>query len=151
MTNASSTTATVDAPADDVFSTITNIARLPEWNSIITRVVEQPPELTPGAEWVVELHSMGQSWRSRARAEKIDIASRRFDYRSCTEDGNPSYALWSWQVTETPNGCEVRVSWDLHPATFVRRHLLSKIRNRQLRTEVPTSILRMKDVATSPA
>jgi uncharacterized membrane protein len=151
MTSQSTTKATVDAPADAVFATITNIGRLPEWNSIITRVVEQPPALTPGAEWVVELHAMGQSWQSRARVEEIDTAGRRFAYRSCSDDGNPSYALWRWEVTETPTGSEVRVSWDLHPATFLRRHLLAKIRSRQLRSEVPTSISRIRDVATNRA
>ena len=147
MSNASSTTVTVDQPAEAVFATITDIGQLPDWNAAISKVVEQPPRLEPGAEWVVRVHALGTSWLSRSRVEEIDTQARRFVYRTCTDDGNPSYAIWSWEVTETANGSEVHVSWELHPVTFWRRHLLAKVRSRQLRaTEIPASLSRMADV-----
>ncbi len=40
-----------DADADQVFATIVDLRRLPSWNRAITRVVETPSALTPGAEW----------------------------------------------------------------------------------------------------
>ena len=59
---------------------------------------------------------MGQSWRSRSRLEELDRERRVFTYRSGTDDGNPSYALW-------------------------RKVLLGPVRHRQLRrSEVPASI-----------
>lgn len=138
---AASATAVVAASPDAVFRTLTHLAQLPEWNGAITRVLELPPELVPGAEWVVELHALGQTWPSRSRLEVIDPVTRRFEYRAWTDDGNPSYARWSWTVDEDPSGSRVNVTWDLHPATFWRRVLLGRIRARQLaRTEIPTSL-----------
>jgi hypothetical protein len=68
-------------------------------------------------------------------------------YRSGTDDGNPSYAIWRWEVAEVESGCEVRFSWDLHPVTLWRPHLLAKVGSRQLRrTEVPAALSRMTDV-----
>jgi hypothetical protein len=65
-----------------------------------------------------------------------------FAYRSGADDGNPSYAIWRWQVDPLEQGGSlVTVSWDLHPATFWRRALLARIRARQLRREVPASIV----------
>ncbi len=133
--------AVIPAPPDTVFATLTDIAGLPSWNAVITAVVEQPDRLEPGAEWVVELRALGQSWRSRSTLEELDVPGRRFAYRSCSDDGNPSYAQWAWTVTAEPAGSRVAVSWDLHPATFWRRVLLARIRARQLsRTELPASL-----------
>jgi len=143
-----STSTVLDAPPDAVFTTLTDIGRLPEWNKIITRVLDQPPALVPGAEWVVELHALGQTWPSRSRVEVIDLGQRRFAYRSCSDDGNPSYAVWTWTVADDPAGSRVTVSWDLHPATFWRRVLLARIRARQLaKTELPTSLQNLRDAA----
>jgi hypothetical protein len=84
---------------------------------------------------------MGQSWRSRSRLEELDHERRVFTYRSGTDDGNPSYALWRWQVDGNGTGSDVTVQWDLHPATFWRKVLLGPVRHRQLRrSEVPASI-----------
>ena len=136
-----SVTTTVAAPPEAVFDLITDLDRLPEWNANIKAVVERPPALTPGAEWVVEVRALGQSWRSRSRVEALDPDDRSFAYRSGTDDGNPSYGLWEWRVRENGNGAEVTVSWELHPATFWRKVLLGPMRHRQLRrTEVPASI-----------
>lgn len=64
-----------------------------------------------------------------------------FAYRSCTDDGNPSYALWRWTVAPAADGgSRVTVSWQLHPQTFWGRSLLVHVRNRQLKREVPNSL-----------
>lgn len=141
MGGKASIAATAPGAPDDVFALLTDIGRLPDWNAIITGVVERPETLVPGAEWVVELTAMGNTWRSRSSLEEYDGARRVFAYRSGTDDGNPSYAIWRWVVDAAPDGgSRITVSWDLHPATFWRRVLLSRIRARQLRREVPSSI-----------
>ena len=131
----------VAAPAGTVFDVITDLDRLPEWNAHMRAVVEQPPELGPGAEWVVEFRALGQTWRSRSRVQILDTDQRVFEYRSATDDGNPSYAIWTWTVASDGEGALVTVAWDLQPATFWRKVLLGPVRHRQLRrAEVPASI-----------
>jgi uncharacterized protein YndB with AHSA1/START domain len=131
----------VSSPASDVFGLLTDIDRLPEWNSIIVKVVERPETLSPGAEWVVQLKALGNSWESRSTVEEFDPARFVFSYRSQTDDGNPSYTRWRWTVEAAAGGqSRVTVSWDLHPQTFWRRALLVRIRGRQLQREVPASI-----------
>ena len=82
----------VAAPADDVFALITTPDRLPDWNGAIVRIVDAPDQLSPRAEWVVQLSALGQSWPSRATVVDIDPQTRHFTYRSQTDDNNPSYA-----------------------------------------------------------
>jgi uncharacterized protein YndB with AHSA1/START domain len=136
-----SVTQSIASAPDDVFDLLTSPTRLPEWNRIVVRVADTPERLTAGDQWVVQLKTLGQSWLSRSTVRELDRAERRFVYRSQTDDGNPSYADWSWRVTEAPGGCSVSVSFSLHPATFWRRALLAKIRGRQLaRHEVPESL-----------
>jgi len=131
----------MSASADAAFATLIDIARLPEWNTAMTSVVEQPDRLEVGAEGVVEFRVLGRTWRSRSTVEDLDVAGHRFVYRSGTDDGNPSYARWAREVTEDPAGSRVMVSWTLHPVTFWRRMLLVRIRGRQLaRTELPASL-----------
>lgn len=141
MTGSANASTTIPATADAVFETLTDIARLPEWNGAMTSVIEQPDRLAPGSEWVVEFHALGQTWRSRSIVEEFDLAERTFVYRSATDDGNPSYARWTWNVADDGAGSRVSVTWALHPATFWRRVLLARIRARQLaRTEIPGSL-----------
>jgi uncharacterized protein YndB with AHSA1/START domain len=141
MTITGSATAVVPASTDAVFRTLTNIDGLPSWNDKMTRVVEQPAVLEPGAEWVVEFHVLGRTWCSRSVLDVLDPAGGRLAYRSHTDDGNPSEATWSWTVADDAQGCRVTVAWSLQPVTFWRRVLLGRIRARQLaRTEVPTSL-----------
>jgi uncharacterized protein YndB with AHSA1/START domain len=136
-----SVTATVAAPAEAVFDLVTNIDRLPEWNANMTAVVEWPANVAAGAEWAVEFAAFGQKWRSRSRVEKVDCGGRVFAYRSATDDSNPSYTRWRWQVEEDGLGSRVMVSWDLNPATFWRKVLLARVRHRQLRrADVPASL-----------
>lgn len=144
----STVTAHVEAAPDDVFESIVDPYRLPDWNRAIARVLDAPQVLTVGDEWVVEMRALGQRWPSRSRAQVIDPAARRFSYRSNTDDGNPSYAEWSWEVREARGGSVVTVSWQLNPQTFWRRVLLARIRARQLsRTELPTSLAALASTA----
>jgi ribosome-associated toxin RatA of RatAB toxin-antitoxin module len=139
-------TEVVDAPADELFALVVNVGRLPEWNRIITRVVEHPGVVEVDAEWVVELKAMGNSWRSRSRVLTYDTVERRFAYRSRTDDGNPSCGDWTWQFAPESDACRVTVTWDLHPRTFWRRVLLAPVRNRQLRREVRDSVASLHGV-----
>ena len=133
--------AVVSASPGAVLAILTDIGRLPSWNESMTSVIDEPPVLEVGAEWVVEFHVLGRTWRSRSTVEELDIASRRFAYRSRTDDGNPSDARWTWEVAEDPAGSRVSVTWELHPVTFWRRVLLGRIRAWQLaRTELPASL-----------
>lgn len=133
--------AIVSATPDAVFRTLTDIEALPSWNKNMTSVIDQPPALEVGTEWVVEFNALGQTWHSRSTVEELDITNRRFAYKSRTDDGNPSHARWAWDVAEDPAGSRVTVTWDLHPVTFWRRVLLGRIRGRQLaHTEIPASL-----------
>jgi len=114
-------------------------------------VLEAPDELMPGAEWVVEMHAMGQTWASRTRVDEVDRSARTITYRSGTDDGNPSFTRWQWTVDDHEAGCEVRVSWDLHPETFWRRHLIVHLRRPALAREVPTSLQELAEAAERPA
>ena len=141
MTGYVSASAIVDATPDDVFAAITDPGQLPEWNAAITAVVHQPERLEVGAEWVVEMHALGQSWHSRSVVETLDPVAGCFAYRSVTDDGNPSHALWTWVVAGHPQGTVVTVAGELHPETFWRRTLFVHIRSRQLtRRELPSSL-----------
>ena len=138
----------VDAPADDVFATITDIARLPQWNAAITGVIQRPDYLEVGAQWIVAMHALGRTWPSRSRVETLDSAGRCFAYRSGTDDGNPSYALWTWTVAEHPGGALVSVTGELHSHTFWRRVLFVHIRSRQLaHTELVLSLAALETEA----
>jgi uncharacterized protein YndB with AHSA1/START domain len=139
--SASRVTAHVDADPTAAFATLTDPARLPRWNAAVRRVVDAPPSLVEGAEWVVEMHVLGRTWRSRAQVVELDSGKHVFRHRSRTDDGNPSFADWSWAVTPgLHGGSDVTVSWDLHPKTFWRRALFVHVRRRQLRSEVTASL-----------
>jgi len=143
--------AELEGSADAVFATLTDLDRLPVWNDAITAVLERPAQLEPDAEWVVRVHALGQSWASRSKLLDFDPKGRRFRYRSCTDDGNPSWAEWTWTVAPIDEGhARVTVSWVLHPKTFWRRVLLVRIRSRQLRrSELPRSLSRLAAAAAS--
>jgi len=129
------------ANPDAVFRTLTDIGALPSRNVRMTSVIDQPAVLEVNAEWVVEFHVLGRRWLSRSTVEELDVARRRFAYWSRTDDGNPSYGRWAWEVAEDPAGSRVWVRWELHPVTFWRLLLLGRIRAGQLaRTELPASL-----------
>lgn len=136
-----SATTRVTARPDEVFNLITDIDRLPDWNDCIESVVDQPPSLTTGAEWVVKMHVSGMPrWDSRSRLVELDRDAGRFVYRSQSDDGNPSFIVWTWSVRATDGGTDVTVAWDGHPQTFWRNVLFSRIRSRQLAKEVQASL-----------
>lgn len=140
------------ASPDEVFDLISNVQRLPEWNEHIHHVVEAPAGPTSaGDEWVVEIRALASRWNSRSRIEMIDREARRLGLVSQTDDGNPSRARWVWEVTPAAGGAEVVVRWEISPKTFWRKVLLSKIRHRQLKQEVRTSLKRLSNVAARAA
>jgi uncharacterized protein YndB with AHSA1/START domain len=140
----------VDVSADDAFHALTDIAHLPDWNAAISLVIHQPARLTVGAEWVVEMHALGRTWQSRSVAETIDAVERCFAYRSRTDDDNPSYALWTWVVTDHPDGALVTVACEMHPRSFWRRVLFSRLRSYQLRRrELPRSLADLDHAAAA--
>jgi ribosome-associated toxin RatA of RatAB toxin-antitoxin module len=140
MALSGSVTQIVAVPAPELFALVTDIERLPAWNQLIQGVVERPETLARDAEWVVQLRAMGNTWHSRSRVLEHDHGVGRFVYQSQTDDGNPSYAIWTWTVDDDRAGAKVTVSWELHPETLVRRVLMAPIRNHQLRREVRASI-----------
>lgn len=148
-----SISAVFDVDPDALFSTLIDVDRLPEWNTAITKVLDRPDALEPGTEWLVEMHALAQHWPSRSKVQVIDPLARRFSYRSCTDDGNPSYADWSWTIDAEGDASRVTVAWKLHPKTFWRRVLLARIRARSLaRAEIPNSLAALAAAARrSPA
>ena len=142
---------TIDAPPDHVFQTITDTSRLSQWNRIIQGTVELPATLGPGSEWVVRCEAMGaMRWSSRSRCEELIPDARRFVHRSGTDDGNPSYALWTWQVSPAGTGARVDVTWELHPLTFWRRLLMARLRHRMLRKEASQSLDLLGEMTAAP-
>lgn len=135
--------------ADELFALLIDVDRLPEWNQHNHHVVDAPDVLVEGAEWVVETRALGSKWNSRARVLELDTTARRFAHRSSSDDGNPSYGLWTWQVTPTEHGSRITVTWELHPQTFWRKRVLVRIRHRQLQSEVRES-LRAAAAALAP-
>jgi uncharacterized protein YndB with AHSA1/START domain len=130
----------VQASADEVFALVTDLDRLPEWNRAVRSTIERPPALTPGAEWVVVMRPPGvPSWKSRSELDEIEPGSR-FAYRSSTDDENPSFARWQWDVEQTDDGSRVSVSWDVDPKTIGRRLLAAPLRRRMLRRETADSL-----------
>ncbi len=141
MGGTGSLTGSIPQSPNDVVTFLSDIDRLPDWNMHITKVLDRPDAMSPGVQWVVEMKALGNSWPSRSKVQEYDPAGLVFAYRSCTDDGNPSYASWRWIVEPAAEGgSRVTVSWDLNPATFWRRVLLARIRAHQLRREVPASI-----------
>ena len=133
-------TTRVSASAREVFDLITDLDRLPEWNQAIERILEHPEALTPGAEWVVVMHPSGTPrWKSRSHLEEIEPCARLV-YRSHSEDTNPSYARWQWEITPAHDGVQVTVSWDGHPKTIGRKLIAAPIRRRMLEREVAASL-----------
>jgi Polyketide cyclase / dehydrase and lipid transport len=129
------------ATAADVFTFITDIDRLPEWNAAIQDVIEKPVELQPGADWLVTMHPNAvMTWKSRSTVDAIDREACRFSYRTVNADGNPSYTLWTWDVAPGESGTTVSVKWDVYLKTWDRRLLGGPIRSRQLRKEVAASL-----------
>jgi uncharacterized protein YndB with AHSA1/START domain len=132
----------IDASAADVFGAVTDVAGLPRWNAHIRRVLQAPTEpLAEGVEWVVLMRALGTTWPSRARVLRHDARSYRFEHLSRSDDGNPSWAEWRWQVTPVADGrSRLAVEWELNPRSFWRQALFARIRHTQLDDEVQASL-----------
>jgi uncharacterized protein YndB with AHSA1/START domain len=144
-----SVSAYVDVSPERVFDRLVDVANLPGWNDAITEVVELPNAMTPGTVWKVRVSALGRSWVSKSTVEILDASNRRFAYRSQSDDGNPSYADWEWQVHTEGTGSKVAVTVDLHPETFWRKHLLIKVRRPSLRNEMRDSIAHLATTVDS--
>jgi uncharacterized protein YndB with AHSA1/START domain len=135
-----SASALVPAAPERVFSLVTDPSKLPSWNRAITELIESPAILEPGSVWKVRIHALGRSWVSKSQVSTLDPVAGQFAYRSQSDDGNPSYADWDWQVEADDDGSRVTVGVDLNPATFWRKHLLVHLRRPALRKEITESL-----------
>ena len=139
-------TAHLQAPAGAVFDVLTDIARLPEWNASMLRVVGDVGDLRPGAEWTIEARALGVTWESHSTVIEFDRATRRFVHRSGPT--GPSHVVWTWEVDDEDPGSQVRVTWDLNPRTMRHRFILLPIRAWLLkRREVPASLRALDQAA----
>jgi uncharacterized protein YndB with AHSA1/START domain len=138
-------TAHVAAPPAAVYELLSDIERLTEWNDCIEALVEMPSAFETGAQWVVRMHVAGMGrWDSRSTVQELDQRARRFVHRTQTDDGNPSYAIWTWQVDDgAGGGSTVTVTWSLNPKTRFRRWIAARMRHRQLRGEVARSLAKI--------
>jgi len=138
-------TVPVDAPPADVYDLLSDIRRLTEWNDCIEALVEEPSVFETGAQWVVRMHVPGMPrWDSRSTVQELDPRARRFVHRTQSDDGNPSFALWTWQVDDAANGgSAVTVTWSLNPKTRFRKVIAARIRHRQLKGEVARSLAKI--------
>jgi uncharacterized protein YndB with AHSA1/START domain len=142
------------APATDVFDLLIDVDRLPEWNAHVHHVIERPDRpLASAVEWVIQMRAMGTRWPSRSTALTVDRSTLSFEHRSCSDDGNPTYALWSWQVTPSATGSTLTVMWAVHPRSFWRKLLLARARRPVLADEVKASLAGLDAYlrATNPA
>jgi uncharacterized protein YndB with AHSA1/START domain len=140
-----SATTVIDAPPAEVFERITDIDHLPDWNIEIPKVVERPAVFEVGAQWVVQIHAMKTHWNSRSTVTELDLAKHRFAYRSQSDDGNPSHADWTWQLTEVDGGTRVIVSVAGRPKTRFRRLIASRIRPRGLHKAMQQSLNTLRE------
>jgi hypothetical protein len=134
--------AEIDAEPAEVFAEITAIDHLPEWNKRVARVTYSSEiPLGEGVEWTVQMSvPPGAKWPSRSRVLRYNSDDFNFEYVSQTDDGNPSFVIWRWEIARVPNGSQVHVAWDAHPKTFWRKLLFAKLRRRQLPSEVLASL-----------
>ena len=146
-----SVTSHLGAEPAAIFDLLTTVDRLPEWNAHIDHVVEPCPRLVGDAQWVVQMRAMGGRWNSRSWLRELDREKLLFSHRTQSDDGNPSYAIWTWQVTPAGDGADVTVSWQLNPKTFWREALIARVRQRQLKKEVRASLETLGHLARGPA
>jgi hypothetical protein len=136
----------LDAAAEQVFAVLTDVMRLPDWNEHIHHVIEPADgPLVEDTEWVIQMRAMGTRWPSRSHATVVDPDAGRFEHTTRSDDGNPSYAMWSWQVRPDGPGSELTVSWAVYPRSFWRRALLARLRRPVLEAEVRASLAGLND------
>jgi hypothetical protein len=141
----------LNASPERVFAVLTDVAGLPDWNAKVHHVIEQPEaSLAEDAEWVVQMRAMGTKWPSRSHATVIDPDNWRFEHTSRTDDGNPSYGMWSWEIRPLATGSELKVTWAVYLRSFWRRTLLAPLRRPRLEAEVRASLAGLNDYLNSP-
>jgi uncharacterized membrane protein len=65
--------ATIPADPGALFTRITDLERLPDWNKAIERVIDLPDALTPGASWTVQMHpSHAVRWKSVSTLSELN-------------------------------------------------------------------------------
>lgn len=144
-----SVTTRLAAPPRAVLDAVTDLAGLAAWNDAIESVAEVPEDLGVGAQWVVVMHPPGwPRWRSRSTVEEFDPETLRFVHTTRTDDGNPSWATWSWQARPHGDGTELSVTWQVRPRTLGRRSVLARLRRRMLQREVARSLDRLATLVT---
>jgi hypothetical protein len=115
-------------------------------------VTERPEQLAPGAEWLVIMHPRPlPRWPSRSTVRQLDRTRLRFEYETRTDDGNPSFARWTWQVVPDGDESEIRVRWDGNPKTAARKLIFARIRRRMLQDEVQVSLRALAGRLGQPA
>jgi len=147
-----SATARLRAHPQVVFDLICDLDRLPAWNTAVKQIIERPAALTKGAEWVAVIQPRRMPpWKSRSRIEEIDRDRLRFSYMSRNEDGNPSYAVWSWEVASADDSAtDVTVRWEVYLKTIDRKLIAAPIRRRGLAREVPASLDALETLLPPP-
>ncbi len=128
---------------DAVFAAITDIDALASWNDRIDALASGPGRLEVGDEWVVDMRVLGKRFPSRSIVLELDRTARRFVHRSRRDDGNPSFTVWTWEVTPADGHARVTVQWDLQPRTPSRR-LAAAIRGRMIPKEAAASIRQLE-------
>jgi uncharacterized protein YndB with AHSA1/START domain len=139
----------ISATPEKVFCLVTDPLRLPLWNRAIVELTDGPACLEPGSIWKVRMHALGRSWVSKSQVATLDPASGHFSYRSQSDDGNPSFADWDWQIEPDDDGSRVTVGVDLNPATFWRKRFLVHLRRPALRKEITESLESLRAAAES--
>jgi uncharacterized protein YndB with AHSA1/START domain len=139
----------ISATPERVFRLVADPSKLPSWNSAIVEVTEGPACLDLGSVWKVRIRALGRSWISKSQVTTLDPASGHFAYRSQSDNGNPSYADWDWQIEPDNDGSRVTVGVDLNPTTFWRKHFLVHLRRPALRKEIAESLESLRAAAES--
>lgn len=143
---------TIEAATQQVFELVTDLDRLPEWNTAIAELTDRPEVVTVGSEWTVKMKPPRMpSWGSISRVTELDPEQLRFAYETRNADGNPSSVTWQWQVEPTDDGARIKVSWDCYLRTADRRLFAGPMRKRQLAREVPGSLAAMAKVLLAPS
>jgi uncharacterized protein YndB with AHSA1/START domain len=143
---------TVESAPEQVFELVTDLDRLPRWNTAIAELIDRPEAVTVGSEWTVKMKPPRMpSWGSISRVTELDLDGLRFVYETRNADGNPSSVTWQWQVEPADDGARVTVSWDCYLRTADRRLLAGPMRKRQLAREVPGSLTAMAKALLAPS
>ena len=77
----------VEASPEAVFSVVTVVWRLPDWNRAITDVVEAPKGLVVGSVWKVRVHALGDA----VRDERAHLLVVRRRHRIEPDPGGPGH------------------------------------------------------------